>query len=249
MIPGSTRSLRRSGATFLAIALAAWSQAAVSAEFSVTPIRAELKPGTLSETISVSNESPGKLRVSVKLVEWTQDEKGADVYKDSNDLVYFPRQMDLEPGTKRLVRVGAKTPSTTTEKTYRLFLEEVPEANASGSSVVNFYFRFGVPVFLPPPNAKPEPTVGEPSLAGGKMSISVANPGNQHFRLHRVVVTDGASFRQEVAGWYSLAGTQRVYTADIPRDVCRRGGALTVRLEGENANWDRKLHVDPARCS
>lgn len=249
MISGSTRFFRRCGGFLFAGALAASSQPAASAEFSVTPIRAELKPGTLSETITVGNESPGKLRVSVKLVEWTQDEKGADVYKDSTDLVYFPRQMDLEPGAKRLVRVGAKAPSTTSEKTYRLFLEEVPEANAAGSSMVNFYFRFGVPVFLPPPNAKPQPTVGEPTLAGGKMTIPVANPGNQHFRLHRVIVTDGGSFKQEVAGWYSLAGTQRVYTADIPRETCRRGGTLAVRLEGENVSWDRKLHVDPASCS
>ena len=223
---------------------------AAASEFSVTPIRAELKPGAMSETITVTNDSPGRLRATVKLMEWTQDAAGKDVYQDSGDLVYFPRQMDVEPGAKRLVRVGAKRPAATSERAYRLFIEEVPEpSQTAGPVAVTFYFRFGVPIFLPPAVPKPLPDVTEPTLDKGKLSIVVRNAGNQNFRLNKLTITDGAGHSQEIAGWYSLAGTSRIYAADIPRETCRKATALTVKLEGDGVSLDRKLQVDPANCS
>lgn len=225
--------------------------AALASEFSVTPIRAELTPSALSETITVLNHSDARLRVSVKLLEWTQDANGQDVYKESTDLVYFPRQMEVEGGAKRLVRVGAKaTGGSGTERAYRLFIEEEPAPAAVGSpAAVTFYFRFGVPVFVPPANPKPQAEVGEPTLAGGRISVSLRNTGNQHFRLNKLTVTDGAGFSREIAGWYTLAGSSRTYSTEIPPDACRRAKTLYVKAEGEVVNFERKLDVDPARCS
>lgn len=236
-------------AALAACALLAQPRPAAASEFSVTPIRVELKPGVLSETISVTNHSTERLRVSVRLVEWSQDAGGADIYKESSDLVYFPRQLEMEPNGKRLVRVGVKAPAGTVERTYRLFIEEEPPANAGAARAqVAFYFRFGVPVFLPPAVATPQPEVMEPVLGEGKLSVTVRNAGNQHFRLTKVLFDDGAGFSREVAGWYSLAGTQRTYTADIPADICRKARAFNVTLEGDGIRFDRKVNVDPSRC-
>lgn len=43
--------------------------------------------------------------------------------RGESDLVYFPRQLELEPDTRKLVRVGAKAPAGTTERAYRMFIE------------------------------------------------------------------------------------------------------------------------------
>jgi fimbrial chaperone protein len=238
----------------LALAAALFAAAphpAAATEFSVSPIRVELKPGAMSETITVTNYANAKLRLSMKLVEWTQDAAGNDVYKESSDLVYFPRQMEMEPNAKRLIRLGAKAPAATVERTYRLWVEEEPEtAGGDARAQISFYFKFGVPVFLPPPGAKAQPEVMEPTLAKGKLAIVVKNPGTRHFRLTKLTISDEAGFQKEVSGWYSLAGTERTYAADIPRDVCRKARALTVLIEGEeDLRFDRKLHVDPAGCA
>lgn len=223
---------------------------AVASEFSVTPIRADLKRGAMSETITVTNESSSRLRVAIKLMEWNQDDSGKDTLTESGDLVYFPRQMDIEPGAKRLVRVGAKNPAGASERAYRLFIEEVPEAaQPGGPTAVTFYFRFGVPIFLPPAVPKPSPEVLEPTLQKGKLSIVVKNSGSQHFRLNKLVITDGSGYSQEIAGWYSLAGSTRTYTAEIPSDICRKASMFAIKLEGEGIAFDRKLNVDPASCS
>jgi fimbrial chaperone protein len=222
---------------------------ALAADFSVTPIRADLKPGAMSETITVSNESSGTLRVSMKVMAWSQDQNGKDVYTESNDLVYFPRVMDVEPGGKRLVRVGARSPAQGAERTYRLFIEEAPPAPVGAPAAVTFYFRFGVPIFVPPTGGAAQPEVMEPALQKGKLSLAVRNAGNVHFRPTKVVVSDGAGWSHETPGWYSLAGTTRTYETAIPPDVCRKARTLTVRIEATDANFDRKLDVTPASCS
>src|SRR4051794_490094 len=122
--------LRTALVRLAAVAVCAGAGAAAASEFSVTPIRVELKGGAMSETISVANHAKDKLRVGVRLMEWTQDAEGKDVYKDSSDLVYFPRQMEVEGEGKRLVRVGIKSPAGVVERAYRLFIEEQPEASA-----------------------------------------------------------------------------------------------------------------------
>ncbi|MEJ8839031.1 fimbrial biogenesis chaperone [Ramlibacter sp. AN1133] len=223
---------------------------ASASEFSVAPIRVELRAGALSETITVTNHAEAPLRVGIKLMEWTQDAKGEDVYKETTDLVYFPRQMDLPPGAQRLVRVGAKAPAGVTERTYRLFVEEQPEAAAEpGQARIAVFLRFGVPVFLPPAAPRSQPEILQPTLDHGRLSLQVKNEGNQHFRLLRLLVQDGAGFSQEITGWYSLAGSERTYSLEVPRDVCRKARTLTIAVEGEGLRADRKLDVDPARCS
>ena len=242
-------SRRRATRCFAAAALCGTLVPALAGEFSVSPIRVELKAGTMSETITVTNHAKEKLRVGVRLMEWTQDADGKDVYKDSSDLVYFPRQMELEGEGKRLVRVGIKTPAGAVERSYRLFIEEQPQVTDASRPQIAFYFRFGVPVFLPPAVPKSQPEVMDPDLKGGKLSVAVRNPGNQHFRLVKITIDDGATYRQELVGWYSLPGTARTYTADLPRDACRKAAAFNVALEGEGFRIDRKVNVDPASCS
>lgn len=232
-----------------ALACALSLPAAEAADFSVSPIRAELKGGSLSETITVTNDSANRLRVTAKLMLWTQDEQGKDVYTDSSDLVYFPRQLEIEPGGKRLVRVGAKSSADGTERAYRLFIEEVPEPAAGGAATVSFYFRFGVPLFVVPATSQPAPDIEEPTLSNGKLKMVVRNKGTRHFRATRFVVSDGAAFTKEAAGWYSLPGTSRTYEVEVPADVCRRSPSLSVRLEGEGLGIERKLNVNTASCS
>jgi fimbrial chaperone protein len=243
----STSFLR--GAAFVAAAWAA--TGAHATEFAVSPIRVEFVPGMMSETIAVSNDAKQRLRVKVRLTEWTQDAQGKDVYTDSTDLIWFPRQMDVDPGARRLVRVGVKTPAGQAERAYRLYIDEEPDPSTTGGRAqVAFNFSFGVPIFVVPPGARAAPVVGEPTLAKGKLSLEVRNTGNHYFRLSRVAVTSPAGYKQELAGWYSLAGTARTYTVDIPADACRKAGTLEIKLEGETPDIDltRRLNVDPANC-
>jgi fimbrial chaperone protein len=236
-------------AAALTLATAFWSCApAVAGEFAVSPIRVELKPNALTETLTVTNYADAPLRVSAKLMEWTQDAAGGDVYQDSADLVYFPRQLDIPPQGRRLIRLGAKTTGPAVERTYRLFIEEEPAAGSAAGAQVSFYFRFGVPVFLPPAAGRPEPEVAGIELAPGKAQVRVRNAGNQSFRLLKVALGSEAGYAKETSGWYSLAGTTRTYSFDLPTTDCQKAGKLRFTAEGEDVRLDQAFDVEPAAC-
>lgn len=221
---------------------------AMAGEFAVSPIRAELKPDALTETLTVTNYADAPLRVSAKLMAWTQDGAGADVYTDSADLVYFPRQLDIPPQGRRLIRLGTRTAAPPTERSYRLFIEEEPAPGAAAGAQVSFYFRFGVPVFLPPTSGRTVPEVTGIELAGGKAVVSVRNAGNQHFRLLKVALASPSGYAREASGWYSLAGATRTYSFDLPLPDCQKSGQLRFTAEGDDVRLDKTFDVEPAAC-
>ena len=241
----------RALALVLAAALLAAPPLSWGGDFSVSPIRAELKPGSLSETISVTNHSDKPMRVGVRLLSWTQDSEGKDVLTESGDLIYFPRQMDIEPGARRLVRIGAKNPAGPVERAYRLFIEEVPPAGAATQPgmQVAVYFRFGLPIFLPPAVPRQQPEFADSVVRKGELQFQIRNPGNQHFRLTKVQVSDGAGFSVNVGGWYTLAGASRTYTAQIPAEVCQKSRKLIVLAEGDGVRLEREVDLSLANCT
>lgn len=234
-----------------AAATTAFCTAALAGDFSVSPIRAELKPGNMSETVTVTNHADKPLRVGVRLMSWTQDESGTDVLHESGDLVYFPRQLDFEPNGKRLVRVGAKSAAGTTERAYRLFIEEAPSplGDDQRGAQVAVYFKFGVPIFLPPAVPKVQADFSEPVVSQGQLALEVRNTGNVHFRLTTVKVDDGAGFSINIGGWYMLPGTTRKYVATIPAELCRKTAHMLLTAEGDGVRYTHDIPITPANCS
>jgi fimbrial chaperone protein len=234
----------------LLLALAVLSPA-FAGQFGVSPIRVDLDRTSKSGTITVSNdETADSLRVQMRLFEWTQDADGKDVYRESQDLVYFPRLMVLEKGEQKLVRVGLRTPATTQEKTYRLFVEELPSpkvpGTASGSQVA-IAVRFGVPVYLKPSKQVLRGEIASMSVAKGVLHVGVRNTGNTHFTIKSVTATSGKMTR-EMAGWYLLAGATRDHAIELPAADCARLGKLDVIVATDQMELRGALDVDASMC-
>jgi fimbrial chaperone protein len=238
---------------FLALILALAPLVAGAAEFSVSPIRLDFERGTRSAAVTVANDDARPLRMQLRLMEWTQDADGVDVYRDSEELVYFPRMMSVQPGEKRLVRVGLKSPAGAAERSYRLYLDELPSADAASTpagSGLSFTIRFALPIFLPAAaDAKPAGTIESLGLRDGKLRVAVRNAGNQHFRISSVAVRGGEGFAAAASGWYLLAGARRVHTIDIPAEVCRGLRRLDVTVKADKLSLEGGLDVEPGMCA
>ena len=235
----------------LAAALWLATTSACAAEFSVSPIRVELARGARSAAVSVANEDPQPLRMQLRLVEWSQDAEGKDLYRDSDELIYYPRLMTIQPREKRLVRIGVKTAGGAAERTYRLYIDELPaaadDALRPAASGIRFTLRFALPVFVPPAEPAPRGAIESIALQDGKLAVAVRNPGNQSFRIATVAVRGGA-FAAEAAGWYLLAGATRVHRFDIPAEACRGLRRLEVTVKADRLSLEGGLDVDPGMC-
>jgi fimbrial chaperone protein len=222
-------------------------------EWRVTPIRIELDKNAKSGVVTIVNEGTEKLNVQMKAMEWTQDAEGKDVYTETEDLIFFPKIMTIEPKEERILRAGIKIPAVAKEKTYRLFVEEIPEPKKSEGVNVAIAIRFGVPIFVKPLKAEPRGEIPKIGLAKGAVTVVVKNIGNVHFMINSVNIKGKNDkgeeiFAKDINGWYLLSDTSRIYSAEVPQEICKDLSKIDVQVVTDKLNLSGKADVDKAMC-
>ncbi len=246
------RDSQRAAIAMLALVctLLLWPCLSAAGSFGVTPIRLDFDRNTKTGVLKISNDADEPLQVQIKAFTWTQDAEGKDHYEESADIIFFPKIMTLAKQEHKLLRAGIQLPALQTEKTYRLFIEEMPgvSTGAARGTQVAVRIRFGVPLFVKPLTAAPQGTIAELSLHAGTLTILVHNTGNEHFIINTIRLQSGDLFRTELQGWYVLAGASRTYQAPIPPEVCRQLSALDVTIHTDKLDLQRQTAVAPSMC-
>jgi len=224
---------------------------AQSGDFAVSPIRMDLDRAAKTGAVTVSNDDAEKsLQLQVKLTEWTQDAEGKDHYEESNDLTYFPRMISLGPKEQQLVRAGLRLPPPEQEKSYRLFIEEIPDLTrpegAQGAAVA-VAIRFGVPIFVKPVEEKPQGEIESIRAEGGDLKIRVRNTGNVHFTIESLTA-GGEGFSKAIEGWYLLPGMVRTHMIPLGHDVCAGLGKVEVAVKTDRMELSGRADIDKAGC-
>lgn len=234
----------------LVLALLLWPCISTAGSFGVTPIRLDFDRNTKTGVLKISNDVDEPLQVQMKAFTWTQDAEGKDHYEESSEIIFFPKIMTLDKQEHKLLRAGIQLPALQTEKTYRLFIEEMPPVSsgtAQGTQVA-VRIRFGVPLFVKPLTATPQGTIAHLELHASTLSILVQNTGNEHFIINTIRLQSGDLFSTELQGWYLLAGASRTYQAPIPPEVCRRLSTLDVTIQTDKLDLHRQAAVTPSMC-
>ncbi|MBM2837939.1 MAG: csuC [Deltaproteobacteria bacterium] len=227
---------------------------AYSSEWRVTPIRLDFDKGTKSGIITVSNDSAEKVHLQIKAVEWVQDAEGKDKYSDTSDLIYFPKIMILEKNEEKVLRTGIKASSVEKEKTYRLFIEEIPQPSKEEGASVAVAIRFGVPIFIKPEKEEARGEIEKIEMSKGVLKAVVKNSGNVHLMIISINIKGknkegNEVYSKELSGWYLLNGSARTYSTDIPQDKCKELEKVSIEVRTkEEINFNGKLDVDKELC-
>jgi fimbrial chaperone protein len=230
--------------------------AAHAGQFTVQPTRLELGAIHRSGALTLRNESPVPLSFRVQGLRWTQDADGQERYGEAPDLVYFPRLLTLPPGEAAVIRVGVRQPPEDTERTYRLFIEELaaPTVAAPEGARVRVLMRFGAPVFVRAAATRRQLELTDFDLQGPQARWSVRNQGTGHELFKAVTLRGiGASgneiFRQELlAERYLLAGALRRFEATVPAELCGQLMRLALAITTEQSEVRRDLDVGARPC-
>jgi fimbrial chaperone protein len=240
---------------FVASAVFMTSMPAAAGDFVVTPIRLELSASQRSGVITVRNDGKEKLAFQMQAMEWTQGDAGQDLYKETAELIFFPKVMSVLPGEEGVIRIGTKFPSVASERTYRLFIEELP-VNAQQTDKgahLNVLIRFGAPIFIKPRQPQDRLAIESVELAHAELSLLAHNTGNQNQIVEGISVKgeDGQGhgiYALTLSDRYLLAGTSKRYKTAIQKDVCDRMTRLSVEFKTDKTTQVRKLDVDKAMC-
>jgi fimbrial chaperone protein len=244
-------------ALFLGACLA-FAGAAKAATFSVDPIIVTLEKTNSSASIAVTNQTTQKLRLQVTGFSWKQSTTGQLQLAKTDQLIYFPQLLTLDPGETKRVRIGVTMPQGPVEKTFRVFMEELPSLQSvlgpKGRAQVTLLLKVGVPVFLRPAGS---PVVSGAARTGsiekGAVNFDVVNTGNTHFSIQSVLVSgkNGAGvqqFSQSVSGWYVLAGGTRHFVVPISAARCAALSSLTIQVRTDAGRFSETFAGVRKQC-
>lgn len=222
-------------------------------EFRVTPIRLDFDRGAKSGVITVINEGEEDLHVQMRAFEWNQDAEGKDHYVETNDIIFFPRIMTVEKKEKRLLRAGIRIPATARERTYRLFIEEIPGPKKAEAVNVAIAIRFGVPIFVKPFKEDAKGEIENIGLSKGLVNVRVKNTGNLHFTISSVEIKGRNSkgeeiFSKQLNGWYLLNNVSRNYSTPVREESCKDISSIETVVETNRFVITRNLDVVQEMC-
>lgn len=240
--------------TLLGLALLTMSEPASAGDFQVSPVRVSLSSTAQAGMVTVSNRAGAPVRLQLQGFAWSETVGGEQVLTPSERLVIFPTLLELNPGESRRVRIGLSGQPATTEETYRLIVEELPDHRTPDPKGVAIRMRMSIPVFATSGEGKALGAITEARVLPGrerKLRIELGNLGERHFKAGRIEVELELKGRPpltaKLSGWYVLAGQRRQHLVELPREA-RCITRATISVETDSAGkleWRNEL-VDPA---
>lgn len=241
------------GIVFAILALHVAAACPAQAGFRVSPLKINLNQAADTGAITVLNQGVKPINLQMSAVEWTQDGEGKDVYTGTADLVFFPKLSILEPGGTQVVRVGIKAPAPAREKSYRLYVEQLPQSIHAEEPTISVMVKFGVAVYALPEAQKTGGELAEVGISGGVFRALVRNTGNVHFRIEKLLIRgddrDGKEiFAKDLDGWYLLGGAVRRHEVSIPAEVCARLTKVHVSVKTDLMTFEGEATVEEGNC-
>jgi fimbrial chaperone protein len=232
---------------FLAAALMAGLQfsPADAASLRVSPVLLDLSAPTAATSLRVWNDAKSPINVQVRIFRWSQ-KNGEDVYTPATDVVVSPPMTQLKGGGENMVRIvrTSKTP-VRAEESYRVIVDELPDAGARRAGTVNLVIRHSIPVFFSQSDLDTAKPAWSVTRTSGGYRVSVNNSGNKRMRISNLVLQNAggsAVGRQDGLVGYVLGRSNTSWF--IPAAGGKAGsGTLTISAESDAGAVNAKANL------
>jgi len=228
---------------------------ASAATFSVNPTQIFLSGRTTSSLLTLRNDSTEMLRFQLTAFAWNQAATGELELQATQDVVFFPALLTLKPGEERRIRVGSTVAPGAAEKTYRIFVEELPPAGETAAgSAVRVLTKMGVPIFVRPVKESATAALSDLGMRDGAVHFSVRNTGTVHFVPQaisvRAMAADGQPVaEQQLAAWYVLSGGRRDFDVTLAPADCARTASVVVEIQLGSTALKETLQTPGGACA
>ena len=222
---------------------------ALTVNLSINPIRIFFEGAKKTDILTIKNESSVIGALQINAVEWTQDEKGENVYSPTQDILFFPKLLEITPGEEKIIRIGKKISRSEKEKTYRLFIEEIPDNNKTETTSVKILMKVGVPIFITPIKTAASGVIEKVELNKGSLIVGVKNEGN----IQSITIDGRDSGGKEIyaverAGGYLLNGRSKEFVFKLPEDACHKMNTLNVHIDTDRLMMGKQIEIVEDMC-
>lgn len=165
----------------------------IQARFQISPMVIETNTikGMASGMIEVKNLGSETVRLQVYSEPFTYNLNGFEPLETSPQdlthyLVYAPRQLTIQPGQKRRIRLNVRFLPSTKPGEYRamVFTQTVKSSTSGNASQMGIIPRIGTAVFVRHGDVKPQLSVQESTYKNKHIRLRVNNTGQATARPH-----------------------------------------------------------------
>lgn len=212
---------------------------ASAADVAVSPVNITLTRDIHSALLTITNQGAETVRFSLSTFAWGESDDGKMALAATTDIVFFPTLLTLTPGESRNVRLGTQLQPADVEKTYRIFLEELPspQTSATGHGMqIHVLSKIGIPIFLVPDKPKLQAEIRSIAMTRNALSFQIANTGSVHVLPGPVTIagSDEAEkiiFSKQINVWYVLANSTRTTSIALPPGTCAKIKNLSILMK------------------
>lgn len=207
---------------------------ACAGNFSVSPLRVEMKGSHRLEVLTITNADDAPLSIQIELKNWRQ-QGGDELLDETHDLLVTPPIFKMAPHGQQVVRIALRRDADPLrELDYRVLLTEIPAPPSKDFSGMQVALQLSLPIFVAPPVFEhSELNWTAKWLADGTVQISASNSGNAHMRVTDFDVQFGSTDRVTHVGVtrYVLPQSSVSWTVRPPE-----GSAAHVALKVQGAS-------------
>ena len=230
------RIAKRHAAVAVALCLAC-APARGAAQLEVSPVMLDILAPGATGTVTLRNDDARPTTLQVRLFKWRQS-GGQESYEPTQDVVASPPIATLPPGGSLTVRVirAAEAP-VQGEESYRLVLDQLPEADRAGRAKVSMLLRQVLPVFFASAERSPPQVTWSVGRGAKGFELRAHNTGDQRLRVASVTLS-GAGANVKLGGGllgYVLGHSDMSWT--LGKAGALRPGA-TLTLHGQSDHGD-----------
>lgn len=183
-----------------------------AASLGVWPINPRIDSNDSATMVWVKNNNQDKpVMLQARVFAWRQ-EGNEDKYDAQDELVVSPPFIEVKPAAQQVFRIVNRTgpvKGVITEKSYRVLIDEIPDAKNDKKILLNFQMRYSLPLFVGLPadyavmGIKDRLKALEGALryrvvTGAEPALEILNHGQIHTRLSGVRIRISTARAQDV---------------------------------------------------
>lgn len=216
-----------------------------AASLQVSPMVAEVPPGTRIVTYRLHNSATKPLSVEVSAYDWEQP-NGSGKLTPAENLLVVPTIASIQPGREQLIRVALQGDRPEHELSYRLHFQELPPQKTPGKAAVTTLLKLNLPLFFTADSAvrsyKPHLRLHDRDT----IEVEIQNTGSRFLRLTKMQLNsaDGTTLGERKGLFYILPGVTRQWRISLDKRRKQHSGPYRLTLTTDDRNAQHQLSIE-----